>query len=195
MKRLLALMTIVVLVSAGCGDSKDTASTTSSPAASGGSSTTASTSAGGASSTTAASGAAASTVKVGQSSLGAILVDGEGRTLYRFTPDTGTTSTCTGACATTWPAVPGPATGEGLDADDFGVTKAADGSSQTTFYGHPLYRFKGDSQPGDTEGQGLSGKWYVVDADGNTVTGTGGSASSTSAASATTVAPSSSSGY
>ena len=34
---------------------------------------------------------------------GTALVDGTGRALYLFEADTGTTSTCTGACAQVWP--------------------------------------------------------------------------------------------
>jgi len=53
--------------------------------------------------------------------------------------------------------------------DDLGTVTAADGSTQVTFYGHPLYSFAGDAAPGDANGQGLGGVWYVVDAEGNAV--------------------------
>jgi predicted lipoprotein with Yx(FWY)xxD motif len=43
---------------------------------------------------------APATVGVASSGLGQILVDAQGRTLYLFQKDAGTTSTCTGACAT-----------------------------------------------------------------------------------------------
>ena len=42
-------------------------------------------------------------VRVAKSSLGSILVDATGRTLYLFKADSGTSSACTGACATAWP--------------------------------------------------------------------------------------------
>ena len=43
------------------------------------------------------------TVGVANENLGRILVDSQGRTLYLFQRDSGTKSTCTGACATFWP--------------------------------------------------------------------------------------------
>ena len=46
---------------------------------------------------------AAATISVRSTSLGDVLVDAQGRTLYGFTNDANGTSTCTGACATNWP--------------------------------------------------------------------------------------------
>ena len=95
-----------------------------------------------------------------------------GRTLYVFTPDTGGTSTCNGQCASTWPpltSTAAPALGNGLAAADFGTSARTDGSSQITFHGMPLYYFSGDTTAGDTNGQGLSGKWFVVDAGGQMI--------------------------
>src|SRR4051812_1314221 len=43
------------------------------------------------------------TVGVANESVGTILVDSQGRTLYLFERDSGTKSTCTGACAVEWP--------------------------------------------------------------------------------------------
>src|SRR4051812_20809385 len=43
------------------------------------------------------------TVGVANGSVGEILVDSQGRTLYLFERDSGTKSTCTGACAVEWP--------------------------------------------------------------------------------------------
>jgi predicted lipoprotein with Yx(FWY)xxD motif len=119
------------------------------------------------------------TINLASNALGTILVDGEGKTLYEFTPDTGGTSTCTGDCAGTWPPLTSdaaPTVGTGLTAADFGTTTRDDGSTQITFDGHPLYHFAGDTAAGDTKGQGLRSKWYVVAADGSMVgadTGTG----------------------
>lgn len=42
----------------------------------------------------------ATTVRVAKTRLGNVLVDSRGRTLYLFTKDSGTKSTCLGACAT-----------------------------------------------------------------------------------------------
>jgi predicted lipoprotein with Yx(FWY)xxD motif len=115
--------------------------------------------------------------------LGKILVDSKGDTVYLFQKDTSTKSTCTGACATTWPPVPAtgkPTVATGLSAAKVGTTTGADGKPQVTYDGHPLYRFQGDSKPGDANGQGTNAfgaLWYVVSSSGTAVTtggGTGG---------------------
>ncbi|MEI7992449.1 MAG: hypothetical protein WCH93_08460 [Actinomycetota bacterium] len=106
------------------------------------------------------------------SSLGQILVDGSGRTVYLFTNDEGTVSSCLGGCVSNWPPViasAAPTFGDGLDAGDFGTTTRPDGTVQVTFYGHPLYTFAGDSQVGDVNGEGVSSVWWVIDAAGNAI--------------------------
>ena len=117
-------------------------------------------------------GAAAGTVNLADSALGSILVDGDGRTLYLFMNDTPTAPACTGGCLAKWPPLVAAGTttpGAGLSAEDFGTVTAGDGSTQVTFYGHPLYYFAADANPGDTNGQGVGGVWYVVDGEGNAV--------------------------
>ena len=120
------------------------------------------------------SGAAAGapTVNLAKTSLGNVLVDGKGMTLYQFAPDTASKSACTGACASNWPPLTGgtPKLGAGLDKGGFATISRDDGTKQLTFYGHPLYTFAGDQSAGDTSGQGQGGgKWYVVGADGNAI--------------------------
>ena len=118
--------------------------------------------------TTAATGAA--TVQLVQSTLGTILADAKGDTLYVFMKDSGTTSACSGGCASAWPPLTGATTpGKGLDAEDFATITRDGGTQQVTFYGHPLYTFAGDAAPGDTTGQGSNGVWYVVGADGKPI--------------------------
>ncbi len=99
-----------------------------------------------------------------QSSLGTILVDGEGKTLYIFMPDNKGPSTCTGGCAKLWPTVAGPATaGTGATASMLGTAKRPDdGSAQVTYNGWPLYYFSGDTAAGQTNGQGVGGIWYAM---------------------------------
>ncbi|HZT14474.1 MAG TPA: hypothetical protein VFA19_00875 [Gaiellaceae bacterium] len=112
---------------------------------------------------------AAATVAVGSTSLGSVLVDATGRTLYLFTPDSGGTSTCYGQCATTWPplTVTGtPVAGTGVDASLLGTTTRTDGSVQVTYAGHPLYSFAKDSAPGQTNGEGFGGVWFAVSPSG-----------------------------
>ncbi|HEX6420648.1 MAG TPA: hypothetical protein VFZ77_19255 [Acidimicrobiales bacterium] len=119
----------------------------------------------------AASGAAES-VRLSGSPLGEILVDGEGNTLYAFTEDADGVPTCTGDCAATWPAhlVEGDAvvTAE-LDPAAFTLVDGAEGGKQLKAAKWPLYRFSGDSAPGDVNGQGSGGVWFVVAADGSLV--------------------------
>lgn len=104
--------------------------------------------------------------------LGEIVADGTGRTLYAFADDTATTSACTGACANAWP----PLTGDkvepagGLTAADFTSLTRPDGTVQVVFKGHPLYTFAADTDPEDAYGQGSSDKWYVLGPDGAVIT-------------------------
>jgi predicted lipoprotein with Yx(FWY)xxD motif len=117
-----------------------------------------------ASPTSLASPAAAVTVKVASAGIGQVLVDTDGMTLYRFDKDKGTTSSCNGACAMTWPAlsVAGAPAGSADLGGSLGVTTRADGTTQVTYQGHPLYRYAGDQQPGDTNGDGIGGIWHAV---------------------------------
>jgi predicted lipoprotein with Yx(FWY)xxD motif len=111
-------------------------------------------------------------VHTSDTDLGSILVDGEGFTLYIFTNDTEGVSTCYDDCAANWPAVPGDTpVGADLDASLFATAPRDDGTEQLTVNGMPLYRFTPDEAPGDVNGQGVGGVWFVVDADGNMVEG------------------------
>jgi predicted lipoprotein with Yx(FWY)xxD motif len=149
---LLAALTVAV---AACGGSDDASSGTAATAAP---------------TTTAAQGAGGTTVAVASSRLGDILVDGDGRTLYAFTNDKGDQSACTGACATNWPALTGPATaGTGVQASLLSTSMQANGRSQVTYGGRPLYHFAGDARPGDTNGQGVGDVWFALTADGDLV--------------------------
>jgi predicted lipoprotein with Yx(FWY)xxD motif len=115
------------------------------------------------------------TVGISNSGLGKILVNSQGRTLYLFGKDSGTTSACTGACAGNWPPLRAngkPTLGTGADASLVGTIQRSDGKQQVTYNGHPLYLFKGDKKPGDTNGEGLTafgGTWYVLSSSGNQV--------------------------
>ena len=104
--------------------------------------------------------------------LGNILSDGEGRTLYLFTRDERNKSNCSGACLQRWPAlltVGDPKAGEGLDARLLGATKRDDGATQVTYNSWPLYYFAADDKPGDTKGQNVGGIWFVLSAAGRAV--------------------------
>lgn len=122
--------------------------------------------------TTEAPEAGADTISIASSSLGDILQDGEGRTLYLFNPDAQGDPTCYDDCAAAWPAFTEEVTaGDGVDASLLGTATRTDGAVQVTYNGWPLYYFSGDAAPGDTNGQGLNDIWWVVDATGTAVTG------------------------
>jgi predicted lipoprotein with Yx(FWY)xxD motif len=116
--------------------------------------------------------AAAVSAQLADSPFGQILVDGEGNTLYGFTNDADGVPTCTAECAGTWPAaiVEGePVLGEGLDPAVFTVVEGAEGGQQLKAGKWPLYTFSGDAGPGDVNGQGSGGVWFVVAADGSLI--------------------------
>jgi predicted lipoprotein with Yx(FWY)xxD motif len=97
---------------------------------------------------------------------GTYLAGADGRALYIFKKDTGTTSSCYETCATAWPPFVVDA-GEGATAGDgvtgaFGTTARTDGSTQVTYKGAPLYYYSGDAKAGDTSGEGLNGVWFLA---------------------------------
>jgi predicted lipoprotein with Yx(FWY)xxD motif len=108
------------------------------------------------------------TVATASNSLGTILVDGGGRTLYLFEKDQPNRSACSGACVAAWPVDPTsgtPKAGSGVQASLLGTITRADGSTQVTYNRHPLYYFARDSGPGQQGGQGIDAfgaKWFVV---------------------------------
>jgi predicted lipoprotein with Yx(FWY)xxD motif len=107
----------------------------------------------------------AGAVTAGETALGAALTDVDGRVLYAFTKDTDGTSSCYDDCAATWPAltVDGPVTaGDGVEVDWLATAERQDGTAQVTYKGMPLYRYAGDSRPGDVNGQGIGGVWFAV---------------------------------
>ena len=167
-----------LLLLGACGSDAKVASSTSPKATT--ATTEASSDASSSATTAAPSSGGGTVVEIKSSTLGKIVTDGSGHTLYMFTPDSATMSACTAGCATAWPPAKGPATtGSGVDADDLGTVTRSDGTTQATFYGHPLYTYAGDSAPGDVTGQGSGGKWYVLDASGNPVMSSGSASSAT----------------
>lgn len=116
-----------------------------------------------------------SVVAVRSTTLGRVLVDGRGRTLYLFRADKGRKSVCTGQCATFWPPLTttaAPRAGTGAKASLLGRSKRSDGRLQVTYAGHPLYRFAQDKHAGQTTGEGIDhfgGLWYAVSAAGKSV--------------------------
>ena len=120
--------------------------------------------------------AAGSTVKIRSTSLGKVLVDAKGRTLYLFEKDKNGKSACSGACATNWPPLltsGTPKAGAGARASKLGTTRRSDGTKQVTYGGHPVYRFVLDhNKPGSTKGEGVNAfgaEWYVLGANGKKI--------------------------
>ena len=98
-----------------------------------------------------------------------VLTNAQGFTLYWFGPDTSTTSKCNGSCATYWPPVKGPASAGSGVTGKVGTITRADGSTQATYDGHPLYTYKGDTAAGQDTGNNLNlsgGVWHDVTASG-----------------------------
>ena len=121
-------------------------------------------------------------VKVGPSSLGRVLVDAQGKTLYIWAHDKGSKSTCNGDCAEYWPPLltrAKPVAAGGANAALLGTSRRSDGRIQVTYAGHPLYYFVKDRKAGQTTGEGLTGfggRWDPVSADGTAVQKSTGSA-------------------
>jgi predicted lipoprotein with Yx(FWY)xxD motif len=133
---------------------------------------------------TAGGGTAAHGLGVGQTSLGKVLVDSRGMTLYTLSADAQDTSTCNTQCLQFWPAV-SPAKAGALSVTT-GKTATPDGTAIATVAGHPVYTFSQDQQPGDVNGEGINefgGVWYAVSPSGQPVTShsepSGGTSSST----------------
>ena len=123
---------------------------------------------------TAAAGAAAGSgvaLAAAESSLGTVLVDAAGLTLYAFTPDTGGVPTCVDACADAWPpaVVDGEPTVDGVDAALVTTVEHPAGGTQLVVDGHPLYTFAGDAAPGDVNGHGSGDVWFAVASDGSLI--------------------------
>jgi predicted lipoprotein with Yx(FWY)xxD motif len=181
----IALVAAGALV-AGCGGDDDdnsssgtSPSTSSAPSASNSNNTAP---------TTGGSQSNGTTVKTASTSLGTILVDQEGRTLYMFGRDKPNQSECTGACASAWPVDEtqgAPVAGSGVQASMLRTAQRSDGTIQVTFDSHPLYTFSGDSKAGDVNGEGVNAfgaVWYVMSPSGKAITssssGSSGSGSS-----------------
>lgn len=101
-------------------------------------------------------------------SLGSVLVDARGHTLYVFDQDKGTTSACTGSCTVSWPAfltTTKPVALKGVAAAKLGMVKRANGKFQVTFMGHPLYFFASDGKAGDVRGASIT-HWAAMSPSG-----------------------------
>lgn len=150
---------------------------------------------GGATSAPAAQSAGAVAVKTAHTSLGTVLTTSAGMTIYHLTSDPMDGTACTGSCAALWPPVMvSSASSIGPGMSGFGTIQRPGGGLQATYHGEALYTYKGDTAPGQTNGQGLpqqpKGTWFAVtlssaSSSGSTTTtapsGGGGGSTSTTA--------------
>jgi predicted lipoprotein with Yx(FWY)xxD motif len=131
---------------------------------------------------TAAAHSGGTTVQLGKTPAGPVLVDARGRTLYAFAADSPGRSRCTGSCLQYWPPDSPPtdtvSQSSGVTAD-LATIQRSDGARQLTVNGWPAYTYAGDSRPGQAAGQGLDlsgGRWWVLTPTGSQVMSGGGSA-------------------
>ena len=139
-------------------------------------------SAAGSGSSSSAASSSKADLKTADSSLGKVVVDANGRTVYVFDKDTPASgkSVCSGDCLAKWPpvqATSGEPTVDGVKGQ-LGTITRDDGTKQVTLGGMPLYLYSGDSHAGDVTGQAVGGVWWAVAPDGTKITKAAASASS-----------------
>ena len=135
--------------------------------------------------TAGAGGSGGVTVNSASSSLGTILTGPNGKTLYTHAGDSTNTSTCTGACVTSWPPLTAssgqhPSAGSGVTGQ-LGTFTRSDGSLWVTYNGLPLYYWQDDSKAGDVTGQGISGFTVALVAGSSSASGSPAASASSSA--------------
>jgi len=180
MRRLLKLSIPAIagsLLIAACGSSSSGSTTTSAASTQGG------------------GGSSNVVVKTGSSSLGTILVDSRGMTLYHLGGEQNGKFICTGsACLGEWhPLIATSSAAPSGAVGSLGTVKRPEGTVQVTYKGTPLYTFADDKQPGETNGQGFKdvGTWTVITTgSGGTSTGSGGTSSGSGGTSTGTASPS-----
>jgi len=126
----------------------------------------------------ASASAARAEIKLRKTSVGTILVNSRGFTLYAFTRDPRNRDMCVAlsGCSSVWPAVTTtgkPIARHGVRASLLGTINLHRGRKQVTYAGHPLYTYAGDSAPGETSYVNFAafgGRWPAMNAAGHEVT-------------------------
>lgn len=164
MPRLMKLSIPAIAVSlliAACGSSSKTSSSTSTQASQ------------------SASGSGTVVKTASNPSLGTILVNSQGMTLYHLSGEQNGKFICTSsACVGVWhPLTVSSASMPSGQVSALATVKRPDGTLQVTYKGTPLYTFAQDQQAGEANGQGIKdvGTWSAV-----TISATGISSSTTS---------------
>jgi predicted lipoprotein with Yx(FWY)xxD motif len=115
--------------------------------------------------------------------IGAVLVNGEGRTLYVYLPEKGGKVKCVGGCASLWPRLSlarggKPAITSAVHPALIGTVANPSGGNIITYAGWPLHTYTADSTHGSYKGQGYGGQWYMISPSGTIITKPVSSASS-----------------
>ena len=166
-RALLAVTALSLALAAGCSTDESSSSTTTDRYGSSGTTATV------LGATTDKQSRGTPEVRLRPTTLGQVLTDESGRTLYAYAPDGTGAPTCTGSCAVAWPPyyVSGSVrSGPGVSAQLSTVTGPGS-RRQVTVDGQPVYRFSGDTANGQTNGQSSGGTWFVLDVSGTVVPG------------------------
>jgi len=106
-------------------------------------------------------------ISTAASEFGDVLFDDTGQAIYLFDIEQSATPACYDQCAVDWPPVltdgpPGAA--NGAKADMLGTTARADGSTQVTYGGHPLYSYahEGKNEVRCHNVTGYGGLWLAI---------------------------------
>jgi predicted lipoprotein with Yx(FWY)xxD motif len=128
--------------------------------------------------TSGAGSTSAAAVSTGSTSLGTVLTNSSGFTLYYFLPEKNSTiGACTGGCLTEWPPLVTtgtPTASSAVTGTLATVSIMLNGASATevTYNGWPLHTFASDTAAAQTNGNGIDGKWFAA-TPGTTATSTG----------------------
>ena len=169
----LGFLIVLTYLLAACGSTSTTStssyggSSSAAPTATTGTSSTSTTTGKYGATPTTSTNTTASTIKTTSAMINGkaetILTNAQGMTLYYFTPDTKTTAACTTGCTGTWPPLlaTGSVTLTSTAPGQLTTATNANGT-QVQYNGHFLYTYAGDSAAGQTNGQGVGGKWFVA---------------------------------
>jgi predicted lipoprotein with Yx(FWY)xxD motif len=141
------------------------------------------------------------TVSTGTTSLGTVLTNAQGFTLYYFLPEKNSTlGACTGGCLTAWPplvATGSPTSTSAVTGTLATVSVMVNGTAENevTYNGWPLHTYASDTMPGQTNGQGIAGMWFAATPSTSSTSTGASSASSTPTPAAATPTPSTAGGY
>lgn len=120
-----------------------------------------------------AASAAGSLTVMSVGGAGDYVADDSRRAVYMLEGDTDG-SKCIDDCLSQWAPLFPPTTEPTVSGDLapalIGTIDRADGSSQITYNGHPLYHYVDDTRPGSTAGHEVDdqwGEWYLVTPQGN----------------------------